>query len=215
MLQPPSIPHELCINIPILQITPPSKCWNFSWDTRPMAAFLDAIPPEICSVIRRVATNNILSTAESWSFRTESMDIAPPDQRPRADDGSGWPANGVRYSLMRLSLGPSPRPASRSKGNGDSDWALKLAGMDAGPDGKAGWIVPLAELDLLCLLLHDVLCAGRRRTARYLRVWRGGGDRALVVWETERGGGTDLEVRRVDRTTCTYLFAHRFGRALL
>ena len=116
---------------------------------------------------------------------------------------------------MRLSLGPSPRHASRSKCNGDSDWALKLAELDAGPDGKAGWIVPLAELDLLCLLLHDVLHKGRRQTARYLRVWRGGGDRALVVWETEQGGGTDLEVRSVDRTTCACFCPSRWkGLAL-
>jgi hypothetical protein len=53
-------------------------------------------------------------------------------------------------------------------------------------------LVPFAEQDLLALLLYEVHHAGRRRAARYLRLWGGEEDAcrgALGLWLTERVDG--------------------------
>jgi hypothetical protein len=98
---------------------------------------------------------------------------------------------GPRWSLAGMAGGGGGGGGGGNGGGGNGgcgggDGGCGGGSGGGGDGGGAGWIVPLVELDLLCLLLHDALHAGPGRRARYLRVWLGGGEGgALVLWETE------------------------------
>ena len=84
----------------------------------------------------------------------------------------------VAFGALRMAL---PPPTGDAAADAARRWvALRLQ------EAAGSRIVPLAPMDLLCVVLHDLVHARRPRAARYLRLWLGAGAGALALWETDQ-----------------------------
>ena len=172
----------LHFDVPILPKTQHRRFWHFTYEARRITALVDSIPSSlgaaIAAAVRRLQPPGCLPRANLTS-------PTPPPFFAENRDAVAL-AEELRFGSVRLNYSTHPLGDNGANLAEAAISALNVGSVEGGDTG--GNIMPLVELDMLCLLLHCVFHGGRRRTARYLRVWQGGGAAAFVLWETEREG---------------------------
>ncbi len=131
---------------------------------------------------RHVIRRHRRPATRGWSppsHRRPPLPVPPLRALPRRNGGA--PA-GRRHRAPRMAL---PKPT----GIGAADAPRRRVALCT-QDAAGGRIVPLAPMDLLCVVLHDLVHAWRPRAALYPRLWlgAGAGAGALALWVTDRAG---------------------------
>ena len=172
----------LHLDLPILPSTLSRRFWRFTYDTHCVSAIINTVPSCLSAVIASTVRRQQCTSSLPRIYQ-------PPPSLSSLAAGNGVPAGlaeEIRFGAVMLSM-------STHTSEDSAEVATTVRTLGSVESGDAGGsIVPLVELDMLCLLLHAVVHAGRLRTARYLRVWLGGGAAALVLWESDRDGGNQV-----------------------
>ena len=176
----------LHLDLPILPLTQSRRFWRFTYEAPRITSIFNNVPAYLSAIIVSDVQRLQLHNSLPW-IRMQTHGSL----QPLAAE-NGRPAGlseKIRFGEAILSACTT----SMAENSAEVWTVSSVEGEDVG-----GSIVPLVELDMLCLLLHGLMHAGRRRMARYLRLWMGGGAAALILWETDQEGRD--QVRDATRT---------------
>jgi hypothetical protein len=202
--------------IPVIARTNPRRFWEFKYDALPISSMLSSVPLAVVDAMARVAKSTLppiepeilrkvpgppplpQAGSSGASSETEQQHPGAPADHFKGEVADSAVADDLRFGALTLDLSRLPNAPLLARPAPPAPWvaALRLhpppaCWRGARDDGGEGDAVPLAELDLLCLLLHDVLRAGRPAACLYVRLWAGGGDGSgvLAQWGVEEGPG--------------------------
>ena len=171
------------LDLPVLPHTHSRRFWPFTYEAHCVTAIVNKLPPCLSAII--VSAIRLRSSQPHGSLpRIHQLPSSPSSLAAENSIPAGLTEE-LHFGVVKLSV-PTQSTAENSAKTPTA--MLTVGSIEGGASDAGGSIVPLVELDMLCLLLHCVFHGGRRRTARYLRVWQGGGAAAFVLWETEREG---------------------------
>ena len=184
----------LHLDFPILRQTQSRRFWRFTYDADRVTAIVNTIPVRLSAFIASATRRSRTHKLEGWSNHLQQpiADRSPLAQSMLTSE-NGTPAGLAEELHFGLATVAISTQLTADHDNSSTAATVWTVGSIQGGD-TAGSIVPLVELDMLCLLIHNELHKARQQTARYLRVWLGGGAAALVLWETDRDAGG--QVRR-------------------
>ena len=191
----------LHLDLPILPQTYSRRFWRFTYDAHCVTAIVNTVPSCFSAVIASTVRRH--QRARSSLPRTYRDQPPPsPSAFTAENEMPAGLAEELRFGVVMLTMSMQPTDEQP-----EAILAVRSVSSVGGGDA-GGSIVPLVELDMLCLLLHGVLHADRRWTARYLRLWLGGGAATLVLWETDREGKS--QVLRASRARSAESNQHPF-----
>jgi hypothetical protein len=177
-------PESTVINIdlPNLPSSPKRRYWRMKYGIEPMLSTFDALPTVVTHAMELASFAAHCAQSPAEIETTNPPAPCPSDPSPFALLPLDEPAllQDIDFGSLRMAL---PPPTGNDAADAARGWTALC--MQEAADSR---IVPLVPTDLLCLVLHDLLHARRPRAARYLRLWLGAGEGALVLWETDRTG---------------------------
>jgi hypothetical protein len=199
--------------VPLLARTRPRKFWSFEYSVKPIANMFDSAP-SVSNAVEQVLMNPVHDNTANLTtnhVRTGLDNLAIPERilGPFTKDQGAIPPvltlqDEQGLLAKDLTCGTVEVELTRSDlGARIQTWesALSLDKSDLKPGRTVakkdfGYIIPLVEVDLLCLLLFDLLHADCLNISRFLRLWAGTGGcerGVLVEWCTDKK--TTEEVR--------------------
>ena len=181
------------LDLPVLPHTHSRRFWPFTYEAHCVTAIVNKLPPCLSAII--VSAIRHRSSQPHGSLpRIHQLPSSPSSLAAENSIPAGLTEE-LHFGVVKLSVPTQSTAENRAE---TPTARLTVGSIEGGASDAGGSIVPLVELDMLCLLLHGLMHAGRRRMRRYLRLWLGCGAAALILWETEQAGRG--QVRRATRT---------------
>ena len=187
---------------PLLARTPPRRFWSFDYSIKPIANMLDSTPA-VSNAVERI----LLFPKEATLSQDDIDDFQIPDDKELeiletsgsrdkfllqsvSIDDQGELAKDLIYGTVEVDVSRSVfEQRTQTWENALSLHSINMKSSQPLFGTDLGYVIPLVELDLLCIFLFDLLHANSPKISRYLRLWSGiGGTEkgVLVEWCTEK-----------------------------